>query len=142
MRKITLHLLAGLLVMSALATAEDAGNKADQEHHSRFSKLAVWRHHKDADKAKVKSHAPSSASQAAVRPQPTVAAARPVKHFSDMDNTRPEPAKRAVKTAAVQGHSQNAAAPVKPAAKKEVAGKKPHKKSGKPAAGKGDKKPA
>lgn len=43
-----------LMFFSTLAMAQASGNNAgtdkSAEHHSRFSKVAFWRHHKDADK--------------------------------------------------------------------------------------------
>ena len=50
----TLNLVVSLMLFSALTMAQPGGNNADKnknkEHHSRLSKLAFWRHHKDADK--------------------------------------------------------------------------------------------
>jgi hypothetical protein len=50
----TLNLVVSLMLFSALTMAQPGGNNADKdrnkEHHSRISKLAFWRHHKDADK--------------------------------------------------------------------------------------------
>ena len=53
-----LSLVVSLVLFSALMMAEAGGNNADKgknkEHHSRFAKVAFWRHHwrhhKDADK--------------------------------------------------------------------------------------------
>src|SRR5437588_11730331 len=54
-----LSLVVSLVLLSTLTMAQPAGKKANKdqkEHHSRFAKMAVWPHHKDADK-KAKSHA-------------------------------------------------------------------------------------
>src|SRR5439155_4508214 len=49
-----LSLVVSLVLFSALTMAQAGGNNADKgknkEHHSRFAKVAFWRHHKDADK--------------------------------------------------------------------------------------------
>ena len=49
-----LCLMFSLALLSALAMAHAGGYNADKdknkEHHGRFSKVAFWRHHKDADK--------------------------------------------------------------------------------------------
>src|SRR5712691_5461421 len=49
----TLRLVASILLFNVLTTAQAGGNNADKdkntEHHSRFAKVAFWRHHKDAD---------------------------------------------------------------------------------------------
>ncbi|PYX80855.1 MAG: hypothetical protein DMG70_21920 [Acidobacteria bacterium] len=53
-----LSLVVSLVLLSTLTMAQPAGKKANKdqkEHHSRFAKMAFWRHHKDADK-KSKSH--------------------------------------------------------------------------------------
>ena len=50
----TLGLVVSLVLFSALTMAQPGGNNANKdknkEHHSRFAKVAFWRHHKDADK--------------------------------------------------------------------------------------------
>lgn len=50
----TLSLMVSLMLFSALTMAQAGGNNAakgkNKEHHSRFAKVAFWRHHKDADK--------------------------------------------------------------------------------------------
>jgi len=54
----TLSLVVSLVLFSALTMAQPGGNNANKdknkEHHSRFAKVAFWRHHwrhhKDADK--------------------------------------------------------------------------------------------
>lgn len=50
----TLTLVISVVVLCALAMAKTSGNNADKDknksHHSRLSKIAFWRHHKDADK--------------------------------------------------------------------------------------------
>ncbi len=50
----TLSLVISLVLFSALTMAQAGGNNADKDknkkHHSRFAKVAFWRHHKDADK--------------------------------------------------------------------------------------------
>jgi hypothetical protein len=49
-----LSLVVSLVLFSALTMAQAGGSHADKsknkEHHSRFAKVAFWRHHKDADK--------------------------------------------------------------------------------------------
>ena len=50
----TLSLLVSLVLFSALTMAQAGGNNADKDknkgHHSRLTKIAFWRHHKDTDK--------------------------------------------------------------------------------------------
>ena len=50
----TLSLVVSLVLFSALTMAQPGGNNADKDknkdHHSRFAKVAFWRHHKGTDK--------------------------------------------------------------------------------------------
>ena len=72
MSKVTRRILSvvvSLMLFSALTMAQTAKNSTDKdkEHHSRFAKVAFWRHHKDADKNAKPAHAtqaPSSQPQA------------------------------------------------------------------------------
>jgi hypothetical protein len=64
-----LSVVVSLMLFSALTMAQTAKNSThkDKEHHSRFAKVAFWRHHKDADKNAKPPHAtqaPSSQPQA------------------------------------------------------------------------------
>jgi hypothetical protein len=66
-----LSLVVSLVLFSALTMAQAGGNNADKsknkEHHSRFAKVAFWRHHKDADKKAKQvqaAQAPSKQAQA------------------------------------------------------------------------------
>ena len=49
-----LSLVVSLVLFSALTMAHAGGSNADKgknkERHSRFAKVAFWRHHKDSDK--------------------------------------------------------------------------------------------
>ena len=49
-----LSLVVSLVLFSALTMAHAGGNNAgkgkNKEHHSRFAKVAFWRHHKDSAK--------------------------------------------------------------------------------------------
>src|SRR5947199_10012549 len=48
-----LSLVVSLVLFSALTMAQAGGNAdkgKNKEHHSRFAKVAFWRHHNDADK--------------------------------------------------------------------------------------------
>jgi hypothetical protein len=74
-----LSLVVSLLLFSALTMAQTGGNNADKdknkEHHSRFSKVAFWRHHKDAKK----NAKPAQAAQAPSQPaQAKTAQVKPV----------------------------------------------------------------
>jgi hypothetical protein len=67
----TLSLVVSLVLFSALTMAQPGGNNADKdknkEHHSRFAKVAFWRHHKGTDKNAKQAHAtqvPSKQAQA------------------------------------------------------------------------------
>ena len=76
-----LSLAVGLLLFSAMTTAQDGGKNTEkdknQPQHSRLGKVAFWRHHQDADKnakpAKV-TQAPSKQAHA----QAKTAQAKPV----------------------------------------------------------------
>jgi len=66
-----LSVVVSLMLFSALTMAQTGRNNADKdknkEHHSRFAKVAFWRHHKDADK----NARPAQATQApSTQPQP------------------------------------------------------------------------
>ena len=70
-----LSLVVSLMLLSALTMAQTGGNNADKskgkdkEHHSRFAKVAFWRHNKDADKsAKPAQAKPVQAKTAQVKP--------------------------------------------------------------------------
>src|SRR5437660_1653106 len=49
-----LSVVVSLMLFSALTMAQTGAKNSDKdknkEHHSRFAKVAFWRHHKDADK--------------------------------------------------------------------------------------------
>ena len=93
-----LSLLVSLVLFSALAMAQPGGNNADKdknkEHHSRLSKLAFWRHHKDADKNAKQAHAtqtpskPAQAKAAQIKPASTkqVAGKKDQKHEQHASN--------------------------------------------------------
>ena len=70
----TLSLLVSLVLFSALTMAQAGGNNADKDknkgHHSRLTKVAFWRHHKDTDKNAKQ----AQATQAPSRPAQTKAA--------------------------------------------------------------------
>jgi hypothetical protein len=63
----TLSLVVSIVLLSALTLAKTSGNNADKDqnkqHHSRLSKIAFWRHHKDTNK-NVKAQAQSKHAQA------------------------------------------------------------------------------
>jgi hypothetical protein len=61
--RLTQRLVASALLLSAVAVAQTGANNSSKssEHHSKFSKVAFWRHHNDANKdAK---HDPSRTAQ-------------------------------------------------------------------------------
>jgi hypothetical protein len=64
-----LSLVVSLVLFSALTMAQAGGNNADKsknkEHHSRFAKVAFWRHHKDADKKAKQAQAAQAPSKQA-----------------------------------------------------------------------------
>jgi hypothetical protein len=64
-----LSLVVSLVLFSAATMAQAGGNNADKgknkEHHSRFAKVAFWRHHKDADKQVKQAQATQSPSKQA-----------------------------------------------------------------------------
>ena len=81
----TLSLVLSLVLFSALTMAKAGSNNADkdrnQKHHSRFAKIAFWRHHKDADtnaKRSQTTQAPSKRAQAKIAPIKPASAKQPV----------------------------------------------------------------
>ena len=69
--KTVLNLVVSLGLFSAMTMAQAGGNNAEKdknnEHHSRFAKVAFWRHHKDAEKnpkPTLSTQAPSKQAQA------------------------------------------------------------------------------
>ena len=77
----TLSLLVSLVLFSALTMAQAGGNNADKDknkgHHSRLTKVAFWRHHKDTDKNAKQAQAtqapskPAQAKTAEIKPVST-----------------------------------------------------------------------
>jgi hypothetical protein len=97
--RIFLSLVVSLALFTTLTMAQAGGNNADKnknnkEHHSRISKLAFWRHHKDADKNAKQAQttqAPSKQAQAkAAQIKPTstkqVAGKKDQKHEQHASN--------------------------------------------------------
>ena len=108
-----LSLVVSLVLFSALTMAEAGGNNADKgknkEHHSRFAKVAFWRHHKDADKKAKQAQAtqaPSKQAQAKtaqIKPASTKQAAgkkdqKQEQHASNMSKPSAKKAPAANKT--------------------------------------------
>jgi len=112
-----LSLVVSLMLLSALTMAQTGGNNADKskdkEHHSRFAKVAFWRHNKDADKnakpgqaapvpskpvqAKTAQVKPASAKQVAGKNSP-----KAEQHASHMSKLSVKKAPAASKTKAKQ----------------------------------------
>jgi hypothetical protein len=71
-----LSVVVSLMLFSALTMAQTAAKNADKdkEHHSRFAKVAFWRHHKDADKNAKPAHATQAPS---TQPQAKTAQLKP-----------------------------------------------------------------
>ena len=105
--KTTVSLVLSLLLLSALTMAQASGSNANKdegkEHHSRLSKAAFWRHHKDADKNKKQAQAqqasskPAQAKTAQVKPASTkqVAGKKGQKQEQHVVNMSKAPAKKA-----------------------------------------------
>jgi len=81
MSKVTRRILSvvvSLMLLSALAMAQTGAKNSDndknKEHHSRFAKVAFWRHHKDADKQVKPGHATQAPS---TQPQVKTAQLKP-----------------------------------------------------------------
>jgi hypothetical protein len=73
-----LNLVISLGLLSTMTMAQAGGNNAEKdknnEHHSRFARVAFWRHHKDADKnAKPAQATPAPSKQT----QPKTAQVKP-----------------------------------------------------------------
>lgn len=90
---VSLFLLSGLAI--AQSSSDTSQQSAGQEHHSRFSKMAIWRHHKDKKSAKETNVKPVAQQQPVHQAQLAPTAPRPVKHISDFDNDDKAPAKTA-----------------------------------------------
>jgi hypothetical protein len=102
-----LSLVVSLVLFSALTMAQAGRNSADKgknkEHHSRFAKIAFWRHHKDANKNAKPAQAtqmPSKqvqAKTAQIKPESTKQAAgkRDQKQEQHASNTSKPSAKKA-----------------------------------------------
>jgi hypothetical protein len=112
-----LGLMVSVMLLSALTMAQTGPNNADKdkntEHHSRFSKVAFWRHHNDADKKAKPVVAPQASSKPAQAKiaQPKTAQVKPVssKKAANKSDQKPEQ------------HVSNMS---KPASKKAVAANK------------------
>ena len=125
-----LSLVVSLVLLSALTMAQTGGNNADKnkdkdkEHHSRFAKVAFWRHNKDADKnakpgqaapvpskpvqAKTAQVKPASAKQVAGKNSP-----KAEQHASHMSKPSVKKAPAASKTKAKQKAQDPKAASLK-----------------------------
>jgi hypothetical protein len=96
--RIFLSLVVSLALFTTLTMAQAGGNNADKnknkEHHSRISKLAFWRHHKDADKNAKQAQTtqapskPAQAKAAQIKPASTkqVAGTKDQKHEQHVSN--------------------------------------------------------
>jgi hypothetical protein len=71
-----LSVVVSLMLFSTLTMAQTAKNSTDKdkEHHSRFAKVAFWRHHKDTDKNAKPAHATQAPS---TQPQAKTAQLKP-----------------------------------------------------------------
>ena len=99
----SLSVLVSLVLFSALTMAHAAGKNADKEktakHHSRLSKLAFWRHHRNADNnAKQAQVTPATRKQAQSKTaqiKPALAKQAPSKpspkKASAANKTKPDP---------------------------------------------------
>jgi hypothetical protein len=76
-----LSLAVGLLLFSAMTTAQDGGKNTEKDknkpQHSRLGKVAFWRHHQDADK-NTKSTKATQAPSKQAHAQAKTAQAKPV----------------------------------------------------------------
>jgi hypothetical protein len=65
----TLSLVVSLVLFSALTMAQPGGNNADKDknkgHHSRLTRVAFWRYHKDTDKSAKQAQATQAPSKQA-----------------------------------------------------------------------------
>ena len=89
-----LSLVVSLVLLSTLAMAQPAGKKANKdkkEHHSRFAKMAFWRHHKDADK-KSKSHSSDKHAHAKNAQMKPASAKQVVKKDQKQEHAKKAPA--------------------------------------------------
>jgi hypothetical protein len=92
----TLSLVVSLVLFSALTMAQPGGNNADKDknkdHHSRFAKVAFWRHHKGADKNAKQAQAtqapskPAQAKAAQTKPATLAAGKKDQKHEQHASN--------------------------------------------------------
>ena len=118
----TQRLVASALILTAVAIAQAGPNNTDNtkstEHHSKFSKVAFWRHHNDANKnAKQDAAKPATSEQA----QPKAAQAKPAaakQSQASKTQVKPVSAKQPVNKT---DQKQNATKTASPSAKKTTA---------------------
>jgi len=107
-----LSLVVSLMLFSAPTMAQTGGNNPNKDknkdHHSRFAKVAFWRHHKDTDKNAKQAQATHPSS---TQPQAKTA------------QLKPAPAKQ-VAGKNSQNHEQHASNMSKPSGKKVPAANK------------------
>lgn len=109
-----LSLVISLVVFSSLTMAQTGGNNADKdknkEHRSRFSKVAFWRHHKDADK----NAKPAQATQAPSKPaQAKTSQVKPVsaKQVTGKNQKQEQHASNMSKPSVKKAHTANKTKP-------------------------------
>jgi len=125
-----LSVMVSLLLFSALTMAQAGGNNAvkdkdkNREHHSRFAKVAFWRHHKDADKnAKPAQATQAPSKQAQAKP----AQVKPVsaKQVAGKDQKQEQHASNMSKPSSKKAHAANKTKPPQKAKDSKTASVKP-----------------
>lgn len=126
-------LAVSLLLFSALVIAEPAKNNAskdkNKEHHSRLSKVAFWRHGKDADKkakpAQTSSHARSEQVKSVPSKGPKTAQAKAVspKQSGKKDKKDAKQAPHAANVSKVSGKKTQVASKTNSSQKAPIANK-------------------
>jgi hypothetical protein len=111
----TLSLVVSIVLCSALTMAKAAGNNTDKDknkaHHSRLTKAAFWRHHKNGDKSAKQTQAKRVRSKAA---QVKSAQVKPVsaKQVTGKKEQKPEQhSSKATKSSAKKTPTANKAKP-------------------------------
>src|SRR5579864_3252776 len=118
----TQRLVASALLLTAVAIAQAGANNTDNaestEHHSKFSNVAFWRHHNDANKnAKQDAAKPATSEQA----QPKAAQVKPAAaKQSQASKTQVKPVS-AKQPASKTDQKQNTIKTASPSAKKTTA---------------------
>lgn len=118
----TQRLVVSALLLSAVAMAQSGANRTDTtnstEHHSKFSKVAFWRHHKDGNKNTNQDMGKPATSKQA---QPRAAQVKPVAPKQSQASTTQAKTVSAKQPASKTGQRQSITKAASPLTKKTTA---------------------